>query len=141
MCAPHHEGWDQVHQIPKGILDVDLYERIIDGLVSDDCRFDHIIFQWLGDPSLHPDLPRLLNIAADKMGDRVGYLRVDTNAIRLPPARMDGILAAARPDVPLLVVFMCACVRKREVRRSARERKCKHVRGCERVRVCERARV
>lgn len=105
MCAPHHEGWDQIHDVSKGFLDIDLYTRIMDGLVKDDCQFDHIIFQWLGDPSLHPDLPALLNIAADKMGDRVGYLRVDTNAIRLPPARMEGILAAARPGVPLLVVF------------------------------------
>lgn len=105
MCAPHHEGWDQIHDVSKGFLDVDLYTRIMDGLVNDDCQFDHIIFQWLGDPSLHPDLPALLNIAADKMGGRVGYLRVDTNAIRLPPDRMEGILAAARPDVPLLVVF------------------------------------
>ena len=105
MCAPHHEGWEEIHNVPKGFLDISLFRRIIDGLVADDCRFDHIIFQWLGDPSLHPDLPELLNITADKMGSRVGYLRVDTNAIRLPPERMDGILAAARPEVPLLVVF------------------------------------
>ena len=105
MCAPHHEGWEQVHAVPKGIMDMDLYRHIIDGLVADGTRFDHIIFQWLGDPSLHPELPRMLDIAGDRLGDQVGYLRVDTNAIRLPPARMDALLAAARPAVPLLIVF------------------------------------
>lgn len=105
MCAPHHEGWEQIHSVPKGTMDMDLYGRIVDGLVADDCRFDHIIFQWLGDPSLHPELPRMLSMAAEKLGDRVGYLRVDTNAIRLPPARMDALLAAARPGIPLLLVF------------------------------------
>ena len=105
MCAPHAEGWDQIHAIPKGSMDMVLYESIIDGLVRDDCRFDHIIFQWLGDPSLHPQLPRMLQLAAQKLVGRVGYLRVDTNAIRLPPARMDQLLDAASDEVPLLLVF------------------------------------
>ena len=47
----------------------------------------------------------MLSMAAEILGERVGYLRVDTNAIRLPPARMDALLAAARPGVPLLLVF------------------------------------
>ena len=105
MCAPHAEGWEQIHAVPKGSMDMALYESIIDGLVRDDCRFDHIIFQWLGDPSLHPQLPRMLQLASEKLADRVGYLRVDTNAIRLPPARMDQLLDAASNDVPLLLVF------------------------------------
>lgn len=105
MCAPHHEGWDEVHAVPKGTMDMEVYRSILDGLAADDCRFDHIIFQWLGDPSLHPALPEMLQLAAQKMAGRVGYLRVDTNGIRLPPARMDGLLAAASAEVPLLVVF------------------------------------
>ena len=105
MCAPHHEGWEQIHAVPKGVMDMALYRRIMDGLVADDARFDHIIFQWLGDPSLHPELPQMIRIAAAKMAGRVGYLRVDTNAIRLPPKRMDVLMDAACDEVPLLVVF------------------------------------
>ena len=105
MCAPHAEGWEQIHAVPKGSMDMALYARILDGLVDDDCRFDHIIFQWLGDPSLHPELPQMLKLAAEKMSGRVGYLRVDTNAIRLPPHRMDQLLEAVSPNVPLLLVF------------------------------------
>ncbi len=105
MCAPHAEGWEQIHAVPKGSMDMGLYESIIDGLVRDDCRFDHIIFQWLGDPSLHPQLPRMLQLASERLAGRVGYLRVDTNAIRLPPARMNQLLDAASNDVPLLLVF------------------------------------
>ena len=81
-------------------MDMTLYAKILAGLVDDDLRFDHIIFQWLGDPSLHPELPVMLSMAAETLVDRVGYLRVDTNAIRLPPARMDALLQAARPGVP-----------------------------------------
>ncbi len=105
MCAPHHEGWEEIHAVPKGRLDVDLYTRIVDGLVADDCRFDHIIFQWLGDPSLHPDLHRLIRVTAERMASRVGYLRVDTNAIVLTPERMDGLLDAVSAAVPMLMVF------------------------------------
>jgi MoaA/NifB/PqqE/SkfB family radical SAM enzyme len=105
MCAPHHEGWEQVHAVDKGKLDVDLFRRIVDGLVADDCRFDHIIFQWLGDPSLHPQLEDLIHLTAQRMAGRVGYLRVDTNAIVLTDDRMAGLLDAVDNGVPLLVVF------------------------------------
>ena len=83
MCAPHHEGWETVHGVPKGLRPVSLWERVLDGLVADNVCFDPIIFQWLGDPS--PRVARLIGLAADKLGDRVGYLRVDANAIRLTP--------------------------------------------------------
>ena len=105
MCAPHKEGWEQIHAVPKGVMDMGLYQNIIDGFVRDDVRFDHIIFQWLGDPSLHPELPRMLRIAGERMRGRVNYLRVDTNAIRMPPKRMDALLDAVTHGVPLLAVF------------------------------------
>lgn len=107
MCAPHHDGWEQIHGVPKGRMDLARYERIVRSLADEDCRFDHVIFQWLGDPSLHPELEGMVGLAAEHLGSRVGYLRVDTNAIVLTPARMDRLLdcAAAHPDVPLLLVF------------------------------------
>ena len=106
MCAPHHERWEQVHAVPKGTLDMGLYQHILDGLVADDCRFDHVIFQWLGDPSLHPDLEGLVGRAARSLAGRVGYLRVDTNGILLGPARLDRLVDAARGGTaPLLLVF------------------------------------
>jgi MoaA/NifB/PqqE/SkfB family radical SAM enzyme len=107
MCLPHHLGFDQIHGVPKGLMDLALYKRIIDGLVAEDCRFDHVIFQWLGDPSLHPELEEMLAHAQDRLYDRVRYLRVDTNAIVLTPKRMARIVEvyARRPEVPLLMVF------------------------------------
>lgn len=107
MCAPHHEGWETVHGVPKGHLDPDLWARVIDGLVADDVRFDHIIFQWLGDPSLHPQLGRLIGDAARGLAGRVGYLRVDTNLIRMTPDRIDDLIAqldGVDGGPPLLVV-------------------------------------
>ncbi|MFT5679768.1 MAG: MoaA/NifB/PqqE/SkfB family radical SAM enzyme [Myxococcota bacterium] len=109
MCAPHFERWDQVHGVDKGYLDPELWRRVLDGMVADDLRLDHIIFQWLGDPSLHPGLHELVGAAAERLQGRVEYLRVDTNGILLTPARIDGLLKAASPlggeGPPLLVVF------------------------------------
>lgn len=106
MCAPHHEGWAQIHGVPKGMLELGRWQRIAEGLAADDCRFDHVIFQWLGDPSLHPELHRILGVAARTLGPRVGYLRVDTNAITLTPSRLDAILDAVEGGpAPLLLVF------------------------------------
>jgi MoaA/NifB/PqqE/SkfB family radical SAM enzyme len=104
MCAPHAESWDTVHGVPKGYLDPTLYERIIDGLVAEGCAFDHLILQWLGDPSLHPQLERLV-AGAGRLAGRLGYLRFDTNALVLTPERWERLLAGRARDLPLLVVF------------------------------------
>ncbi|MFN7142911.1 MAG: radical SAM/SPASM domain-containing protein [Myxococcota bacterium] len=105
MCAPHAERWETVHGVPKGFLDPALFRRVIDGLAAEDCRFDHVILQWLGDPSLHPALEELVACAGRGLAGRVGYLRFDTNAILLGPERMEKIVTTRAPDVPLLVVF------------------------------------
>ena len=107
MCAPHHEGWEQIHRVPKGRMDLGLYRRIVDGLAAEDCRFDHLIFQWLGDPSLHPELEEMVAHAQERLAGRVNYLRLDTNAITLTPRRMDRLVEVyrRRPEVPLLLVF------------------------------------
>lgn len=106
MCAPHHEGWETVHGVPKGYLDPALWARVVGGLVRERVRFDHIIFQWLGDPSLHPRLPELVGTAARGLAGQVGYLRVDTNGILLAGERMDRLVdAVCDSTLPLLVVF------------------------------------
>jgi MoaA/NifB/PqqE/SkfB family radical SAM enzyme len=107
MCLPHHLGFEQIHGVPKGLMDLGLYRRIVDGLAAEDCRFDHMIFQWLGDPSLHPGLEDMLAHAQDRLHAHVGYLRVDTNAIVLTPKRMDRLVQvyARRPELPMLLVF------------------------------------
>lgn len=134
MCAPHHEGWAQVHGVPKGRMDLGRYKRIIDHLVAEDCRFDHLIFQWLGDPSVHPQLEEMLAYAQEHLAGRVGYLRVDTNAILLTPERMDRLVAlyARRPELPLLMVFTIdantAATYERVKGQDALERVRRHVR-------------
>jgi MoaA/NifB/PqqE/SkfB family radical SAM enzyme len=107
MCTPHAEGFKSIHGVPKGSMDLELYRDIIDGLAHDGARFDHIIFQWLGDPSLHPNLEEMVGYAMEKMAGLVGYLRIDTNAVVLTPERMDRLVALYKrhPKVPLLVVF------------------------------------
>ncbi len=109
MCAPHAEQWESVHGVAKGWLDPVLWARVCRELAEDDVRFDHIIFQWLGDPSLHPELPALVATAARTLAGRVGYLRIDTNAIRLGADRAQALLAPftgpAEGGPPLLLVF------------------------------------
>ena len=103
MCAPHAEGWETVHGVPKGYLDFDHYRRILDRLVEDRCRFDHVILQWLGDPSLHPRLEEMVGEAGRRLD--TGYVRFDTNGILMTEARMERLLAEKAPGRPLLVVF------------------------------------
>ncbi len=107
MCLPHFERREQIHGVPKGLMDLALYRRIVRGLREDDCRFDHVIFQWLGDPSIHPGLEEMVAVAQDELYGRVGYLRIDTNAILLTPERMKRLVQVyqRRPELPLLVVF------------------------------------
>ncbi len=132
MCAPHAEHWETVHGVPKGYLPRALYGRILRGLVDDDLRFDHLILQWLGDPSLHPDLEWMIGEASRVLGDRVGYLRFDTNAILLTPSRMDRILTELAPNVPLTCVFTLDAVTgatyRRTKGRDGLERARRHIR-------------
>jgi MoaA/NifB/PqqE/SkfB family radical SAM enzyme len=107
MCLPHFTAQEQIHGIPKGMMDMETYGQIVDGIAKDGVRFDHMIFQWLGDPSLHPQLEKMIAIAQDRLSEQVGYLRIDTNAIVLTPERMDRLIEvyARKPELPLLVVF------------------------------------
>ena len=100
MCGPHFEQWPSVHGIPKGYLDFDLYQQIIEGLAAEGCRFDHLILQWLGDPSLHPRLEEMAGFAGRQLKNLLGYVRFDTNGILLDPQRMER-LVADEPDFAL----------------------------------------
>lgn len=102
MCAPHAEAWPSVHGVPKSYLDFARFERIVAGLVAEGCAFDHVILQWLGDPSLHPRLEEMVAVAGAL---DCGYLRVDSNGILLTEARIERLLALRRPERPLLLVF------------------------------------
>ena len=82
MCAPHAEQWKQIHGVPKGFLSVDLWRSIVDGLLQDKVVFDHIIFQWLGDPLFHPRIHEILS-EAQRLKGQVEYLRLDSNMILL----------------------------------------------------------
>ena len=107
MCLPQLDRPGRVHGIPGGFMDPGLFEHIFDDLAATDCRFDHVILQWMGDPALHPELPRLVGIAAARLLGRCQYLRVDTNGVLLDPERIDALVDAWLPsrELPLLIVF------------------------------------
>ena len=103
MCKPHAEKWSQIHAVPKGFLAVDLWTKVVDSFLADGVTFDHIIFQWLGDPLFHPKLHELIQ-EAQRLKGHVQYLRVDSNMILLDEARMLSLLMSATGSVPLLLV-------------------------------------
>ncbi len=107
MCHPQLDRPGAVHGVPGGFMDPTLFRRIFDDLRDTDCRFDHVILQWMGDPALHPQLPDLVGVAASRLRGRANYLRIDTNGVTLDPARIDAMVDAWLPsrDLPLLVVF------------------------------------
>ena len=106
MCAPHRDGWERVHNAPKGYLDPALWEKMIFEFQSEGLCFDHIIFQWLGDPLLHPQLHVLVSMAAKGLKNQVNYLRVDTNAIRLDAHRAQHLVDSACGDGPPLLLVL-----------------------------------
>jgi len=107
MCSPQRENPGQVHGVPGGMMSLDGFRQLLDGLLRDDCRFDHVILQWMGDPALHPQLPRMVGMAAARLKGRAGYLRLDTNGLALGPRRAQALLQAWQPHsaLPLLVVY------------------------------------
>jgi len=108
MCHPQQGFRPTLHgDLLKGYMDTGLFRQIIDGIAASDVCFDHLIFQWLGDPSLHPELFDMLGYALDHVGDRFGYFRIDTNAILLSPDRTAQLIEAyaRHPHIPVLIVF------------------------------------
>lgn len=124
MCHPQQGFRPNLHgDLLKGYMDTSLFRRIIDGIERSDVCFDHLIFQWLGDPSLHPELFEMLRYARKKVSDRFDYFRIDTNAILLTPDRTEQLIDAYLEDplVPVLIVFSLDAI-TRETYRKAKGR-------------------
>lgn len=124
MCHPQQGFRPNLHgDLLKGYMDVSLFRRIVDGIERSDVCFDHLIFQWLGDPSLHPELFEMLRYARRKVSDRFDYFRIDTNAILLTPDRTEQLIDAYLEDplVPVLVVFSLDAI-SRETYKKAKGR-------------------
>ena len=108
MCHPQQGFRPNLHgDLLKGYMDMALYRKIIDGIGRGRATFDHLIFQWLGDPSLHPGLFEMLDYALEHVHDRFEYFRIDTNAILLTPERIEQLMQAylRHPEKPVLIVF------------------------------------
>ncbi len=119
MCAPHAEQREHVHgDAQKGFMDLDVFRKIIDDVAEGGLKFDHIIFQWLGDPSLHPQLGDMLDYAVSRARDNFGYFRIDTNAIRLTEALSRQLLetAARHPHTEILLIFSLDAVTRETYR-------------------------
>ena len=124
MCHPQQGFRPNLHgDLLKGYMDTSLFRQIVDGIAASDVCFDHVIFQWLGDPSLHPELFDMLGYALDGIADRADYFRIDTNAILLTPDRVEQLVEAyaRHPLTPVLVVFSLDAI-SRETYRKAKGR-------------------
>lgn len=108
MCAPQLKNLPTLHgELPKGFIEQPLFYKIVDDLKSGSVYFDHLIFQWLGDPALHPRLPELVGYAHTHIRDRFQYFRIDSNAIAWTPNRLDQLIQvySQDPNFPILLVF------------------------------------
>ena len=124
MCHPQQGFRPNLHgDLLKGYMDTDLFRTIIDGIERSNVCFDHLIFQWLGDPSLHPELFDMLGYALDHVAERFGYFRIDTNAILLTPDRTEQLVQAyaRHPLTPVLIVFSLDAI-SRDTYRKAKGR-------------------
>jgi len=126
MCHPQQGFRPNLHgDLLKGYMDTSLYRKIIDGIARGRATFDHLIFQWLGDPSLHPELFEMLDYALERVPDRFEYFRIDTNAILLTPDRVEQLLNAYLrcPEKPVLIVFSLDSI-SRETYKRVKGRDC-----------------
>jgi len=107
MCSPQQGDAPPHGAVPRGDLDLALYEKILAGIAEEGPDFDHLILQWMGEPTLHPGWLTMLETAVATAGHRFGYFRVDTNALRLDEAAARAVcaLATAHPGRPILLVF------------------------------------
>ncbi len=120
MCHPQQGFRPNLHgDLLKGYMDTALFRQIIDGIAASDVCFDHVIFQWLGDPSLHPELFEMLAYALDHIADRVGYFRIDTNAVLMGPDRIEQLVEAysRHPLTPVLMVFSLDAITRETYRK------------------------
>ncbi len=108
MCTPQVERKESVHgSHPQGFMPIRLLRRIADDIAGSPVRFDHVIFQWLGEPTLHPNLMEMVAICHDRFRKQCGYFRIDTNGTALTPRRVDALIDIylRDRDFPILVVF------------------------------------
>jgi hypothetical protein len=120
MCHPQQGFRPTLHgDLLKGYMDTGLFRRIVDGIAAGSATFDHLIFQWLGDPSLHPELFDMLAYAEDVAGERFGYFRIDTNAILLSSDRIAQLVDVYRrhPLKPVLIVFSLDAISRETYRK------------------------
>lgn len=120
MCQPQQGFRPNLHgDLARGYMDPALFRQIVEGIAASDAVFDHVIFQWLGDPCLHPELFEMLGFALDHVADRAGYFRIDTNAILLTRDRVEALIAACarHPLTPVLMVFSLDAVTPETYRR------------------------
>lgn len=120
MCHPQQGFRQTLHgDLAKGYIDQSLFRRIVDGIAGSRVCFDHVIFQWLGDPSLHPELFPMLGYALEHIGDRAGYFRIDSNAILFTPDRVEELMTVVdqHPDRTVLLVFSLDAISRESYRR------------------------
>ncbi len=120
MCAPQLEASRTVHgSVPKGYMSLSVLRRIVEGIARSPVRFDHLIFQWLGEPTLHPRLVDMVSLCHERIRDRFDYFRIDTNGVALTPEKIDGLVEIYERDrgFPLLIVFSLDAVTEATYRR------------------------
>ncbi|MBI5528617.1 MAG: SPASM domain-containing protein [Deltaproteobacteria bacterium] len=115
MCRPQTEPGRAPHgNARKGMMDTALFRRIIDSIAADGVPFDHLILQWLGEPSLNPHLPEMLEHSLSRARGNFLYFRIDTNAVLTGEgfaSRLDRIIAASPGTTTLLVFSLDAASR------------------------------
>ncbi len=108
MCTPQIEAGDSVHgSHPKGFMPLSLLRKIAADIAQSPVRFDHVIFQWLGEPTLHPQLWEMVAECHRRFRDKCGYFRIDTNGVALDAKQVDTLLDIYLRDrtFPMLIVF------------------------------------
>ncbi len=101
---------DEAHGAPHRFMDFDTWARALEGLRG--LRDVTLCPHWLGEPTLHPEFDRFVRHAFEQNPRNVlfRHFKVHTNAVLLPPERVETLLGVASasglfPDTFLAVHF------------------------------------
>ena len=105
MCSPQVSGSNKVHgNLKTGFMKLEVFKKIIDSINNDNLYFDHLILQWLGEPTLNPLWLDMFEYAVLNATHNFEYFRIDTNGILLNEKSSDRIIKLVEKTGKMIII-------------------------------------
>ncbi|MDD2716416.1 MAG: SPASM domain-containing protein [Candidatus Wallbacteria bacterium] len=111
FCSQKYRDWETVHGRPeKGLMELPLLEKIISDLSTLPFPVRMLSLFWLGEPLLHPEFIKILDIVRSRQEKKAFYQEVEfhTNVLEFTPQFQEK-LAEVVPEHLRIVFSLDAC--------------------------------